>query len=75
MPLFTDAPGLAALENAMAARQLAEARLAQVWDALGYLVSPEQEQAFDEAFRALERLKSYQMDARRELAAAYQERR
>lgn len=75
MPLFTATPGLAALEDAMAARTEAEHRLHEVRARLGYLIAPEQERAIDEAFRALERLKHYQAAARRELAAAYQERR
>ncbi len=75
MPLFTATPGLAALEDAMGARDKAEKRIKEVAARLGYLASPEQQRAIAEALAAIEDVKQYQMAARRELAAAYQERR
>lgn len=72
MPQFTEPPGLAGFENAMAARQLADDRVRRLRQSLGYLVSPEQERYLSEIEAALARMKTYLIDARAEVSPTKQ---
>lgn len=72
---FRAAPGLAALEDAMAARNIAEHRAYEVRRRLGYLISPEQRRALDDLEAALTRVATYQTQARAELAREYEQNR